>query len=51
MFSAYLVDVSTKNFPQGLTAAILQRLPCLPLKANQIVSPPVRAIDGLGVLP
>jgi hypothetical protein len=35
MFSAYLVDVSKKNFPESLTAAILPRFPSLPLKANK----------------
>jgi predicted acyltransferase len=35
MFSAYLVDVSQKNFPQSLTAAIFQGFPSLPLRANQ----------------
>jgi hypothetical protein len=35
MFSAYLVDVSQKNFPQSLTAAIFQRFPSLPLRASK----------------
>jgi hypothetical protein len=35
MFSAYLVDVSKKNFPQSLTAAIFQGFLSLPPKANK----------------